>query len=184
VADSRRWQSVYHSVREGKSSQVVGGKVERSLCGGLRAAFKEFTKKGVSFKDLLAARHDAHALHELVKKTRGHDYAQLLEETAQAEKVASDNTFVESYVWAIFDKMSDQTAQAVVPCENWQSFPDLNRHLYEVREEIAPAVQRIAENLAEDPEWLPKQLGTKSSSPKVNNTLEMLNESLLGVLPK
>jgi hypothetical protein len=82
LANSRRWQSAHHSVRQGKSSQEVAGKVERSLYGGLRAAFKEFAKKGVSLKDFLAARRDPHALHELVKKMRGHDYAQLFEETA------------------------------------------------------------------------------------------------------
>jgi hypothetical protein len=184
LADSRRWMSAYHAIRHGKSCREVAGKVERSLCGALRAAFKEFAKKGVSLKDLLAARHDPHALHELVRKTRGHDYAQLFYETALAERSASDDAFMESYLWAIWDKMSDQISQNVVPCDTWPDFPDLNSHLYEVREEIAQEFHRIAENLANDPAWQPKRQGTRFGSPKVDKTVEMLNESLMGVPPK
>lgn len=44
LADSRRWQSAYQSVRDGKSSQEIAGKVERSLSTALRAAFKQFAK--------------------------------------------------------------------------------------------------------------------------------------------
>jgi hypothetical protein len=68
LADSRRWQSVYHCVRQEKSSKEVGSRVARCLCRGLRVAIKQFAKEGVSIKDLLAARHDPIALRRLVKK--------------------------------------------------------------------------------------------------------------------
>lgn len=184
LADSRRWQLACHAIRQGKSSREVASRVVRGIYSGLRAAFKEFAKKGVTVKDMLAARDDAHGMHGLVKKTRGHDYAQLFAETALAEKGASDDAFLENYVWAICEKMFDQVAREVVPCENWDNFPDLNRHFNEVREEIARDVRRIADNLAKDPDWLPKRQGAKSGGSKVDDTLAMLDESLLGVPSK
>jgi hypothetical protein len=157
------------------------------LCEALAAAFvprsNSSPKKGFSLKDFLAARHDPHALHGLVKKTKGHDYALLFEETALAENRAMDDALLESYLWGVWDKMSDQVAKSVVPCENWQNFPDLRSHLDEVREEIAAEVHRIAAKLAEDPTWLPRRPATKGGT-KANETQTLLGESMLGVLPK
>jgi hypothetical protein len=64
LADSKRFLSVYHSVRQGKSIREVADKCQRAICGGLRATFKAWAKKGLSRKDIQAARHDPQSMHD------------------------------------------------------------------------------------------------------------------------
>jgi hypothetical protein len=184
LVDSRRWQTAGKAVRQGKSSQEVARTVERCLFGGWRAALKELGKKEVPLKDFLAARHDPNRLQELVKKAKGHDYAVLLRDTALAEQGVSDEAYLESCLWAVWEKMRDQIAQAVVPCDQWPAYPDLQTHLYEVREQIAAEVQGLAAKLAEAPARLPPRRPARDKSGEQDSTVAMLGESLLGMFPK
>jgi hypothetical protein len=179
LVDSRRWQTAGKAVRHGRSSQEIARTVKRCLFAGWRAALKELGKKGVSLKDFLASRHDPHRLQELVKQASGHDYAVVLRDTNFVEQSVSDEVYLESCLWTSWEKVRDQIAQAVVPCDRWPAYPVLQTHLCEVRDQIAADVQGLAAKLAEDPTRLPpRRIGERDS------TVAMLNESLLGMFPK
>ncbi len=83
----------------------------------------------------------------------------------------------------VWDTISDQIAQNVVGTERWPSFVDVQIFLNEVRNQIEPDVQRIAEKLALDPSWMPICKPEKNGE-KTNPTAEMLSMSLLGISNK
>src|SRR5262245_11123447 len=86
----QRWNQFHDAVRKGSSSENAAEIARRKLPAALRKAFKEFVENGVSFDQLLAARHDPKALARLVRKCDGHEYAHLFAETAGSESATSN----------------------------------------------------------------------------------------------
>jgi len=180
---AQRWNQVHDAVRKGQPVVDVAKKVKRKLPAALRKAFKEFAEKGVSFEEFLANRHDPGALRGLVRKCQGHEYAHLFFETAAAEAGSDDQQVVAAFLDAIIERVTDQIAQTVAGTPQWPSFPDIRHYLGQVKQEVQPDVQRIADKLGHDPTWKP----TASRSNKgehTDPTKEMMDMSLLGMTKK
>ncbi len=176
----QRWAVVCDAVRKGKPADKVAKQVHRKVTQGLRKALKQLAEKGVSLEVLLAHRNSPSSLRELLKRSEGHDYANLFLQAALAEKGRDTEAVLNSFVGGSWDIVSDQIAQAVSGSERWASVADLQRYLDEVRHQVEPNLHQIARRLANDPSSMPTCRPLRGSE-KVDATAEMMEMSLLPV---
>ena len=180
---AQRWNQVHDAVRKGQPVEDVAKKVRRKLPAALRKAFKEFAEKDVSLEDFLANRHDPRALRGFVRKCQGHEYAHLFLETAAAEAGGDDEHVIAAYLDGIIERVTDQIAQSVAGTSQWPSFHDIRHHLGQVKQQVQPEVQRIADKLGHDPTWKPTASRSRKGE-RTDPTKEMMDMSLLGMIKK
>ena len=84
LGKSPRLRTVLDVVQKGSSCQEVALRFEKAFIGGLRAAIRQFQKKGVTLADFLKNRDCPHALAQLLRKVGGHDYAPSLPKPLQS----------------------------------------------------------------------------------------------------
>jgi hypothetical protein len=179
IDSSPRMRVVFNAFHKGASFQEILSKLENALRVGLRKALKQFKDKGVLLGDLLKSRDSPQALRELLRKTQGHDYARLFADAAGISG-PTDTDCLGGWINAILDKMTDQICLRVAGSENWPTIDDVQAFASDVREKLAPVVDRLVTKLAEDPTWQPtKWAPTKGQGP-VDSTAELMGLSLLG----
>lgn len=179
----QRWNQFHDAVRKGNPPENAAEIAQRKLPAALRKAFKEFVEHGVSFDQLLAARHDPKALAKLVRKCDGHEYAHLFADTAASERTSSNDDLVRSFLNGIVERICDQISQSVVGSAIWQSIPKVRDYLRDVRKHWEPDIQRIAKKLAKDPTWNPTR-GSRKKAEKSDDTQQLLGMSLMGIAKK
>lgn len=179
-AHARRWDVVFDAVRKGESCEKTAEQVNEKLREGLRKALKQFAEYGVPLQTLLDRRNAPADLRQCLRQAKGHPYVVLLMETVLAEPGSTTKQLLGAFVGGVWDTISDQIAQNVVGSERWSNFVDIQIHLNEVRSQIEPEVQRIAEKLAADPAWMPSRKPDRSGD-KIDPTAKALSLSLLGV---
>jgi hypothetical protein len=173
--NARRWDKVHNAICEGKPAEIVARLAGKELYAALRRTLKQMAKSGVPIDHFLQARGSPDALRSLVKKAKGHDYAQLLADTAVAEKSCDWEGVIRAFVENIRDKVFDQL---LVHSNGDRTLVDGQICVNEAAHQLEPDIQRIARNLANNPTWVPKLAG-KRGSVKVNPTEEMLPMSLI-----
>jgi hypothetical protein len=124
-ADANRWKRVVRALSQGAPDEVVVREVEKALYRGLRAAFKQMgARAGITLEDLLVtARRSSEELKALVNRTRGHDYARLLQQVATEREDRSTGGMARGFVHAVRDKVQDQLGNPVVLGEGCPSYP-------------------------------------------------------------
>lgn len=142
-AYAKRWDVPFESIRKGASCKDAARKVEGALYSGLRKTLQQLLKDyGVSLQDLLTQRHSPHSLHQLIRKTRGHQYVEFFA-AASAISGPSDGECLRGWVEAILDRVFDQISHRVnsvsrstatpkaksrrssqsLTCTNWRCLP-------------------------------------------------------------
>ncbi len=180
TAYSQRWDKPFMAVRKSAPCGEVAAKVRKALYDGVNKARRQFQELGAPLTDFLSARGSRPQLRQLVRKTEGHHYAQLLEASAHASNPMAEDC-VRGWVEAILDRVIDQICHRVAGTENWPTFFDVKEFTDEVRRDLADDVERIATKLAQDPDCRlrPQRreaTGTSSNGP----TEDLLGTSLLG----
>ncbi len=172
-----RWQRVLHAIKQGEPIEQVTDKAVASLYLTVRAL-----KKLIPIERLLSAScNDPDSLIDLIRQCgKGRDFARLF----QANKGQGRERVLQDYFWTICDKYLDQVAIHSFPSERWSSLADLHQHLSRVRESLGCHVDRIAHELAQNPDWQPRMRPSRNGSRSKNATQALLNESLLGVSSK
>lgn len=173
-----RWQTVYRAVGQGETSEQVARKARKSLYRTVRAV-----KKLIPFDRLLsAACNDPDSLADLIQRCgKGRDFAHLFQKVTEKGRARED--LLQDFLWTLCDRFLDQIAARAVPSEQWPNFPDLRRHLYEVREMLDDDIRRIAHKLAENSEWQPRVRPSRNGAVQ-DDTFAILKESLLGMPPE
>ncbi len=175
----RRWGILVRSIRKHEPFDTVIGRVRKALYGGPRNALKQTEKYGVTLQMLLENRNSPQALRQFTRQTQGHDYVQLFADVAKANPQSDTPGLVQAFVAGVWETVEDRIAHRVVGSDGLTSFADVRSYLDRVAERIAPDVDRIARNLAEDPSWKPRMpRGSKGQG--AETTTEMLSMSLLG----
>jgi hypothetical protein len=174
------WNLTLAAFQNSDSSEEIAPKVSKALYDGLRKALPQFRKKGVPLADWLNARDSRPRLLQLVRKIEGHQYAQLFESAAHASSPSKEDC-LRGWVEAILDKVFDQILLQVAETDESRTFFDLQKLTDEVREIVAPDVDRIVANLARNPDWRPqREPGKAKASDAASPTAELLGMTLLG----
>jgi hypothetical protein len=179
----QRWNQFHDAVTKGSSSEDAATIAQRKLPRALKKAFEEFLEHGVSFEQLMAARHDPKALERIVRICDGHEYAHLFSEIALSEPTSSNENLIRSYLDGIVERISDQVALDVVGSANWPTFDKIREYMQDVRKHLETDFQRIIKKLTKDPNWSP----TRSKQPKADKsdaTQKLLPMSLIGMSKK
>lgn len=178
---AKRWDAAFTAVQNGDPCEKIASKVSKALYGAVRKALKQFQEHGISLSDLLDARDPWQRLRQLVRQTKGHQYAQLFESAAHASGPAAENC-LQGWVDAILDKVFDQICLRVAEhTDESRTFFDLKEHMDEVREIVAADVEHIVTNLASNPDWRPQRKpGKAKAQDAANPTAELMGISLLG----
>ncbi len=177
---AKRWEASFTAMQSRDPCEKVAPKISKALYSGIRKALKEFQEHGVKLADLLNARHSRQQLHQVVRQTAGHQYAQLFESAAHASGPA-DKDCLRGWVEAVLDKVFDQICLRVAETDESRTFFELREVADKVREIIAPDVEHIVFNLATNPDWRPQRKpGKANAQDAVSPTAELLGMSLLG----
>jgi hypothetical protein len=178
---AKRWDSVFAAVDKRSPCGEVASKISKALYGGVNRALKQFREQGVPISQFLAGRESRERLRQLVRKTEGHQYAQLLESAAHASGPSAEEC-VRGWVEAILDRVVDQICHRVAGTGNWQSFFDVKAFTDQARQRVAADVEHIVSKLSSDPDWRPQPKRTAATrETSASRTEELLGMSLLGV---
>jgi hypothetical protein len=177
---AKRWDAAFTAIQQGDPCEKVAPKVSKALYGGVRKALQQFQEHGVTLADLLNARASRQRLGQLVRKTEGHQYAQLFESAAHASGPAAEDC-LRGWIEAVLDKVFDQICLRVTETDDSRTFLDLKELTDEVREIVADDVEHIVNNLASNPNWRPQRKSGKAKADDADSpTSELMGESLLG----
>jgi hypothetical protein len=177
---AKRWESPFTSIQNRVPCEKIAPKISKALYGGIRKALKQFQEQGVKLAALLNFRHSRQQLHQLVRQTEGHEYAQLFESAAHASGPSAQDC-LRGWVEAILDKVFDQLCLRVTETDESRSFFELKEVTDEVREIITSDVEHIVSNLATNPDWRPQRKpGKAKAKDAASPTAELLGMSLLG----
>ncbi|MCI0738755.1 MAG: hypothetical protein L0Y72_06910 [Gemmataceae bacterium] len=180
ASHSQRWRASCSAILRKAPLSAVVGKIRKALYGGINKARKQFRNCGVGLGDFLAFQGSRIKLRELVRKTEGHHYSQLLESSAHASAPTAEDG-LRGWGEAILDRVFDQVSHRVAGTDNWPTFFDVKKFTDDVRHALAEDIEHIASKLAQDPEsrLVPKRAESKAELPD-SPTEELLRMSLLG----
>ena len=173
-----RWIAVLTTVRKGDSCEKVGATTLKALSRALRNALRQFEEYGVTLADFLANRGSPEVLSELVRRTKGHQYAKLFVTVLDSSPGAPSGECHHRWVNGVLDTMFDQISQRAVDHGPFRSFHEARSFIRRVRHELQDELEVIAAKLC-DPQWKPSVRRTRGE-PKVDATAELLSMSLIG----
>lgn len=168
-----RWQQVHRAVMNGEPTDAVVLKARKCLYRTLKAL-----KKIIPLNELLTVACDnPNALRALTGRCgKGREFANLF--SIVAVKGMSKKGILRAFIETICDRYFGQIEANSFPSAQWSNLPDLRCHLAKARELLAPDIDLIAHNLAEDTNCRLRIPRSRNGSSATN---EILNESLLGV---
>lgn len=184
LGKSRRWQRVYHAIRDGYRADQVAGLARICLQRTINAIGKPIFKDGppqVPLADLLGKlEHDPRGIDEIVRKCNGHDYARLFRDAALGAETREEG--LKKFMFAICDKFFDQVAMQSVTPDGKNTFHQVRSVLNQTRKCLEPEVTRMSQQLSVNPD---KPLRSRAFSSEKNtvsiDTKSILKESLLGL---
>jgi hypothetical protein len=181
---AKRWDLPFAAFQRGEAcAKVVARKFAKALYSGLRAAFKQLSKQGVTPSDLLDACKGGGQSRQLLRRTGGHPYVQLFVAACEASRPDAHECFRE-WTYAIIDKVLNQIGLRVAMTDQPRSCFDIEQMAEEVRQRLAPDVEHIATNLVKNPDWRPQRKpGTAKAEDAASPTAELMPLSLRGKQP-
>lgn len=166
-------------VRKGASIQEIMAVTEATLIKAVRKVLVEFQLCGVTTADLLAARDDRKALRNLLRKTKGHAYAELLIGVLDSSPGVSDTECLKRWGDAMLDTVFGQIRHSLPDASCSPSFFESQSVFRAVHNGLTPFLDRMAIGLKDNPDWKPTMQG-KKGEPKVDSTRALLSMSLMG----
>lgn len=176
---AQRWSAVREAARKSASCQQITSLARQRFYDALRKVTKQFRIYGVTTSDFLSARDSPQRLRELIRRTKSHPYAELLVSVLNSASSSTNSECLSQWGHAILDTVFDQIGHRLVGTEHFPSFFESQIFFDRVGDGLGPDIQRIATNLAENPDWEPKRAPSKGIS-KEEPTAELLPISLLG----
>ncbi len=176
---ARRWNMVRDAAQKGESCQQVTALTKKTLLKALRKVLHEFEGYGVTTADFVANRGSPAAMRALVRRTKHHEYAELLATVIDSNPSASPSECLDRWGHAILAKVFDQIALGLGGSQFFPSFFDTRSFFREVRNELRDDLVRMAVKLADNPHWKPSAR-KKKAEPKIDPTAAQLTVSLIG----
>ena len=173
LSQSPRWNPMLDAIRRGAPVEEVADRTLDGLIGTLKSVANQMPLDLM----IVAAERDYGRLQDLANDCREcRQYAQLFRQIA--EEAGAPHRVVERFVWAIIDQFFDQVPAKLVAPINGRTLYDLQALLSNVRNELATAIDHIANKLATEPTWNPSRRLNRTSR-KIDNTREILEQSLI-----
>ncbi len=176
---ARRWFPVLDAVRKGASCKDVGTATLKALSRAIRNALRQFEGYGLTTADFLANRASPDILSDLMRRTKGHPYAEHLVSVLVANSDAPPRECLGQWLRSILDTVFDQIMLKTVGSKLLPSFLSTRVFIGNVRDEIRNGLETMADKLDDDPHWRPSPHG-KKGEPKSDPTAELLSMSLVG----
>lgn len=123
------------------------------------------------------------ALARMTRKCQGHEYAHLFAETAAAEANGDDRQLITCFLNGIVARVTDQIIQQVAGSTAWPDLISIRDFFSKVHHCLDSDIQRVAQKLADDPDWSPTVRSRKKDE-AANPTQELLSVSLIGMTTK
>lgn len=176
---AQRWNAVRDAARKGASCQKVGSVTRTKLYEAIRKVRKQFKEYGVSTADFLTARGKPRTLRDLLRKTGGHEFAELLISVLGSNPDATDRDCLKHWLRGVLDKMFSQIGHEVAGSDRFPSLFDTLMFFEEVQDSLEGDIELVATKLAADPECQLRQR-TRKGEPKSDPTTDLLPMSLMG----
>jgi hypothetical protein len=178
---AQRWNAVRDAARKGTSCQKVVSITRKKFYEALRKVIRQFKVYGVTTTDFLSGRASPRTLRDLIRRTQGHPYAELLTSVLNSDPALAGAECLKQWGHAILDTVFDQISHGLVGTEHFPSFFESQTFFDQVCEGLEADIERIAIKLVENPEWEPKRASCKGAV-KEDPTEELLPMSLWGGL--
>lgn len=176
---AQRWNAVRDATQKGGSPQEVVVVTKANLKRAFRKVLVEFQVCGVTTADFLAARGDSKALRNLVRKARGHDYAELLVSVLDSNPGAPNTECLKRWGDAILETVFDQISYSLAGSRLFPSFFHTRSFFHQVHEKLTKDLETMAIRLFDDPNRKPS-VRSKKDEPTTDPTTAMLTMSLIG----
>lgn len=180
LGNSPRWRRVLNVVLDDKSAEEIAPVVVESLRLNLKALRKPIWGHSpqVPLADLLdAVEGDPRVIDQIVRQCKGHDFVRLFRDSAAYAKTREEALV--RYLGGMIEKFFDQIEYRAVQ-RGHCTFPDVRSRLYQVKVLVKPDIERIARQLAANPNSSIPRPRSGAGSGTAINTETVLNESLLG----
>ena len=176
---AQRWNVVRDAFRKGGSQSETLAVTRSTLRRAVRKVLVEFQLYGVTTDDFLAARDTPKELRNLLRKAKGHPYAELLIGVLDSCPGTPKTECLKRWGDAMLDTVFGQIRHSLPDSSCLPSFFESGPHFQAVHAGLTPDLETIAVKLVENPDWKPSLRG-KSGEPKVDSTTALLSMSLMG----
>ena len=181
LGKSRRWRRVLSAVLDDKPAEEIAPAAVESLMRNVKALRKPAfwgRSPQVPLADLLdAVGGDPHEIDRIVRRCNGHDFVRLFRDSAAYAKTREEALV--RYLGGMMEKFFDQIEYRAVQSGHC-TFPDVRSRLDQVKVLVKPDVERIARQLAANPNSSMPRSRSVAGSGTAINTESVLSESLLG----
>jgi hypothetical protein len=170
---ARRWSAVAEAVRNRRSMGEIGSLVLDRFGKTLRNVAKD-----VPLAEWIANADDPSGLVRSFDSVEGAtDVKDLL---LQASVQGGERQQVlERFLHQALENCLYDIPYIAADLDRNVNLTESRRTLSEARRSISPEIQRMAMKLADNPTWLPRSPSDKSGTPKQDQTVTMLGESLI-----
>ena len=176
---AQRWNIVRDVIRKGASNSEIITVTRTTLKRALRKVLVDFQTCGVNTSDFLAARDNPKELRALLRKTKGHEYAELLIGVLDANAGMPNTECLKRWGDAVLDTVFDQIRLSLPAAQSTPSFFESRQVFREVHQGMTPDLEVIAVNLIGNPDWKPSGRGKKGAVDQ-DATSSLLPMSLIG----
>lgn len=176
---AQRWNVVRDVIRKGASHPEILAVTRATLRRAVRKVLVELQVYGVTTADFLAARDNPKALRNLLRKAKGHPYAELLIGVLDSSPGIPNTECLKRWGDAILDTVFGQIRHSIPDTNCLPSFFESSAIFREVHDGLTPDLKSMAIKLVDNPDWKPSVRG-KTGEPKVDSTTALLSMSLMG----
>jgi hypothetical protein len=175
--EASRWRLIIEVITAGESDESLFDQIQTALYQGLRRAREQMAKRGVTLQALLeAALRSKGDLRRLVVQTRGHDYAQVLEQTATAFSGGSLLELVAEYLHALWDRVHGNIREQLIQADRLAACPGFLLRFDKLQPRVEAMLDQLARRLAENPSRIPPKPRRRGES---STLAERLKQSML-----
>jgi hypothetical protein len=175
----QRWNRVRDLIRKGNSCSEILEVTRATLRRAVRKVLVDFQVYGVTTADFLTARNDPKVLRNLLRKTKGHPYAELLIGVLVANPGVPNAEPLKRWGDAILDSVFDQIRHSLPKGNCSPSFFESGAVFRELHKGLTPDLEMMAIKLMDDPDWKPS-VRAKNGEAKSDSTVALLSMSLMG----
>lgn len=164
--------------KEGTEAETLAV-TRATLRRAMRKVLVEFQLYGVTTADFLDARDNPKELRNLLRKTKGHPYAELLIGVLDSSPGSPKTECLKSWGDAFVDTVFGQIRHSLPDTGCFPNLFESGRRFRDVHSALTPDLEMMAMKLVENPDWKPTVRSKKGES-KVDSTTSLLSMSLMG----
>lgn len=171
---ARRWHSVVQVIRGGGSVEEVADSVEECFFKTLRQI-----RKDLPLADMIRAMENPDELMRVCQLVDGGEDVKDFIRQAALEKSSRADQLRQFLANALANCLYDIPYMAAL-ADDSTNISQVRAMSAEVRQQLANELERIADKLTENPDWIPRRAGRgQPAVSKDERTRKMLGESLL-----